>query len=342
MNSFPFRGDMDNRSILYMLKDWITTPELKVLIQSFGGNLQTDKTIVEQINQLVEFSHIWNFQNKEKITDIDKIRWAIMNEGLSREQQEITLTAAKKLGLIGCTIPSQRVYDYILVLGGVGMSCLLGIKYAKELCGKYGISASNIVGFARMREIMKLERTVTDTYALNAKTEFDLMRAAVLNVFGSLELIDRKEYISENSNKSWVMEYYNNNIPLILFAEPFIEPGKHKANTADTFSFFMKQLEVGCGVNILLITDQIYVPYQQMEAIRLLGIPYNHSVETVGFPDEWPDGLQNIQEPENYLQEIYSILQVMGRIIKNLEWCKNDYHRWRKGKEEVERGFFFS
>lgn len=297
MNSFPFRGDMDSKSIICMLEDWITSPELKVLVQSFGGNLEVEKTIVEHIS------------------DIEKIRWTIMNEGLSSEQQKLILAAARKLGLMGCTIPSKKVYDYILVLGGTGMSCLLQMKYAKEICEKYSISVSHIIGLAGMRSVMKSERIVTDTYAPNAKTEFDLMKAAVLNVYDSFELKDRKEYISENSNKSWIIEAYNN-IPIMLFAAPSEEPERRRADMTDKYSFFMKQLKVGCGVNLLLVTSEINVPCQQIEAIRLLGIPYNHSVETIGFPDEWSDGLQNLRKPENYLQELLCVLQAMERLLE--------------------------
>lgn len=318
MSSFPFRGDMDSKSILCMLEKWITSPELKVLVQSFGGNLETNKTIVEQVNQLIKFSNIWDFQNKQNISDIEKLRWTIMNEELYGEQQEFILAAAGKLGLTGCTMPSQKVYDYILVLGGAEMSCLLQMKYVKEICDKYGISASYIVGLAGLRVVRKAERIVTDAYASNAKTEFDLMKAAVLNVYDSYELKDKKEYISENSNKSWIMESYNN-IPIILFAAPSEEPESRSVNMTDKFSFFMKQLKVGCGVNLLLVTNEMNVPYQQIEAIRLLGIPYNHSLETIGFPDKWLAGLQNLQKPEKYLQEIHSILQAIGRLLENLE-----------------------
>ena len=57
------------------------------------------------------------------------------------------------------------------------------------------------------------------------------------------------------------------------------------------------------------------MPYQQLEAVRILGMPYSHSIETVGFPNEWSLGLQGLQKPENYLQEMRSVLQSAGRIL---------------------------
>ncbi|MDE7422772.1 MAG: hypothetical protein K2N51_03635 [Lachnospiraceae bacterium] len=318
MNTFPFKGDMNNSSIQYMLEEWINTPELEVLVHSFGGTLQKEGTLVERVNKLIRFSDIWDFQSRQNMADIEKVRWTKGKE-LSSEQQKIILAAARKLGFIGCTMPSQKSYDYILVLGDEGKSCLLRMKYAKEICDKYGISVSKIVGLAGMKKIMKSGQTTKDTYASNAKTEFDLMETAIRKVFGSLEPKERKAYTSENSNKSWVREYYYNNIPIILLATLSEEPEECRINMEDTFTFFMKQLEVGCGINVLLVTSPILVPYQQLKAIEMLGIPYNDSVETIGFPTEWLNSLEGTQKPENYLQEIRAVLQVIGRLLDDLK-----------------------
>lgn len=163
---------------------------------------------------------------------------------------------------------------------------------------------------------MESERSATDTYALEAETEFDLMKSALQKTFGHLKLKKRKDYISENINKFWVVENYIYNIPVTLIAAPSSEPEKRRANTADTFKFFTEQLNVKDRKSILLVTSQIYVPYQQLEAIRILGITYGHSLETIGFPNEWSVNLQGLQKPENYLQKIRSVLQSAGRLLE--------------------------
>lgn len=89
------------------------------------------------------------------------------------------------------------------------MSCLFRMKYAKQICDMYDIKAKSIVGLAGMREVMDTERGATDTYALEARTEFDLMRAALFNVFGELDLGDKEEYINANLNSSWAREVYH-------------------------------------------------------------------------------------------------------------------------------------
>ena len=65
-----------------------------------------------------------------------------------------------------------------------------------------------------------------------------------------------------------------------------------------------------------MVTSQIYVPYQQMEAIRCLAIPNNIYVETVGFPIEWNVNRQGMMRAVNYLQEIRSTIQAINRYLR--------------------------
>ena len=318
MNTFQFEKEMSDNDVFDKINDWISTPELMELIHSFRGDFESNTPIVEQINELIDFSDVWDFRKKQKkdSNSNENARWTIEENQLSEKQKNLTLDAAKKLGLIGCSVPSQKEYDYIFVLGGARMSCLFRMQYAKEICAQYGVSPKAIVGLAGMREVMESERSATDTYAPDAKTEFDLMKSALKKVFGSLKITEKQEHIFKNSNESWAIQRYSYDIPVILLAAPSSEPEKRRANTADTFAFFREQLNAGKGKSILLVTSQIYVPYQQLEAIRILGLPYRHSLETIGFLNEWSAGLQGLQKPENYLQEIRSVLQAMGRLVK--------------------------
>lgn len=65
----------------------------------------------------------------------------------------------------------------------------------------------------------------------------------------------------------------------------------------------------------MIVTSQIYVPYQQLEAARILGMQYGHSVETIGFPREWSGNMSGLQTAANYLQEIRSVLQSMKKLL---------------------------
>ena len=322
-NVFQFRKNDTNNHILDKIREWIFTPEFITLLQSFGKSKIYEDSLTKQISELIEFSAIWDFRGKQKKDvsgNTENARWTLADYDFSLQQRENIMKAAAQLGLIGCTVPSKKNYDYILVLGGARMSCLFRTKYVKQICDMYGVRAKSIIGLAGMREIMDSERNATDTYALEAKTEFDLMRASFFNVFGNLELRDKDECIDRNLNASWAIEVYHvQDAVITLMAAPSGEPNKRRANTSDTFDFFMKRSQVSDRSNILIITSQIYVPYQQLEAVRMLGIPYKHSLETIGFPNEWSASLQGLQKPENYLQEIRSVLQSVDRLLVNIE-----------------------
>ncbi len=319
-NTFQFHEDSSVGSITRQIEDWISEPDFVALLSSFGKAEIKEKLLRNRISELIEFSSIWDFRGRQKkkgSNNAENARWTVEDYGFNRQQIEKIMVTAEKLGLLGCFMPLKKRYDYILVLGGARMSCLFRMKYAKQICEQFGVKVKSIIGLAGMREVMDSEREATDTYALGAKTEFDLMRSAFTHVFGEIELREKEESVNPNLNLSWQKEtYYAANMDVVLLAAPSSEPERRRANTSDTFSFFMEQLQVEEKRSILLVTSQIYVPYQQLEAIRMLGVPYQHSLETIGYPNEWSAKLHGLQKPENYLQEIRSVLQSAGRLLE--------------------------
>lgn len=310
----------DNKEILISkCAAWVRVPELEILVEQFGGKIPLNLEVEEKIRWLVDFSETWDFRkmqnNAYDSKTGEKARWLVDNAALSELQISATLNAAKRLGMIDCTLPTQTAYDYILVLGGARMSCLFRMRYARELCEHYGIAGRGIIGLTGMRPIADSERSATDTYAPDAGTEFDLMCAAVENVFKTARLDAIKQTAEGNFNSSWAITQYKCGIPITVLAAPSSEPVKRRANTADTFTFLEEKMDIHKGKRLLLVTSQIYVPYQQLEAVRMLGFEYGHSVETVGFPREWSANMQGLQTAANYLQEIRSALLAMNKLL---------------------------
>lgn len=297
--------------VLGKIKEWISHPLFVSLLKKYGYAVDNSLSFEEKLQGLIEFSDQWDFRGMQ-----NRSRWEVVDQSLDNEAETMIYQAAQVQELMGCNIPEKKQYDYVFVLGGARMSCLFRMKYAKQVCEEYGLKVGEIAGLAGMRPVMDTERKATDTYALDAQTEFDLMRAAMCQIYEQPKAISTRKKILENLNASWAIEeYQSGNQKISLLAAPSGEPQKRRANTADTFSFFMDEKKAGKKKKILLITSQIYVPYQQLEAVRMLGIPFEHSVETIGFPGEWSAGLQGLQKPENYLQEMRSVLQSAGRIL---------------------------
>lgn len=302
------------------IKEWVFSESLEGLVTAFGGTLNPGESLEDRVKRLAAFSERWDYRRQGNSHDSrtgENARWLIEAD-LSMEQKQLVKKAAEDLGLTGKEIPKEKEFDYILVLGGARMSCLNRTRYARELCDKHGIETGQIVCLTGMRLLSETEKAVTDTYAPSAETEFDLMEAAVKQVFGELSELSREEH-KEDANRSHAVVEYGDTRRVSVMAAPSLEPDKRRANTADTLLYFANRQNIGTDKKILMITSQIYVPYQQMEAWRTLGIPQGHYVETVGFPTEWSAGLPGLQEPENYLQEIRSALLAMEKAMKEMQ-----------------------
>lgn len=306
------------------IAEWLRSPELKKIVEVFGGKYSQNMSIDQIAGWLLEFSDHWDYRGKQRTAREagtgEAARWMINNDSITDVQRETVLANIEKLGLRGISKPRYEQYDYVVALGGARMSCLLRPRYIKELLDKNIISAGAVVLLSGMRPVGDSERDATDSYAPGAQTEYDLINTGAENVFGL-----RKEYVEERyccpePNRSWAIRTYTSSgfsFPILSVSGPSSQPEIRRANSADTFRFLAKRRQIQPGSKILLITSQIYVPYQQMEAIRTWALPNNVYVETVGFPVEWNEGRQQgMMTAANYLQEIRSAIQAINRYLR--------------------------
>jgi hypothetical protein len=316
------------------LHDWLHSPAMNELVALHGSTLREGASLAETLSFLEDFSERWDFRRKarerqaasgnERSQDVGgSARWQITETGLPPEEEGRVRALARELGLVDSQVPVHASFDYFLILGGARLSNLLRPQHAAELVQKHGISVGHIVLLGGSRPVMETERDATDTYAPDAATEFDLMNQGAANAFG-LDLERRQEESHEdiaNANRNWHRWRFSPDtndlkVPLTSLAAPSLEPEKRRANTADSYAFFSETLDPRPGARCLLVTSQIYVPYQHLEAVRNLAIPFDVEVETVGFPSEWQAGLQGMQSAANYLQEIRSSIQAAGRLYR--------------------------
>ena len=314
--------DETTEKIKESIECWLNSPELTALVTAFGGEIPEDLDVTERAKWLLLFSDNWDYRRKQKTKDAktgEAARWLVNNEAVTPRQEKVVLENVEKLGLKGISEPLLEQYDYIIALGGARMSCLFRPKYVKEVIDKRGFSTKAVVMLSGMRTVSESERMATDTYAPGAETEFDLINVGSERVFGLQREYTEERYCSVNPNSSWAVRKYADpkyDFPVLSVSGPSSEPEKRRANSADTFCFFAEKQQIQPESKVLLITSQIYVPYQQMEAVRTWAIPNNLYVETVGFPTEWNDSKQQgMMLAANYLQEVRSTIQAINRYL---------------------------
>jgi len=301
---------------------WLYSDELGDIVRSFGGTFPHSLTLHKQAEWLLSFSDRWDYRNIQKKTHDEKTgenaRWQINSSEITEEQKSAVRKGIYQLGLIGIQTPVEKEFDYIIALGGARFSCLYRPRYMHDLIFRQEIKTEAAVLLSGMRPVSESERIVTNTYAANAVTEYDLINSGAEQSFGLPKNYREEVYHNENPHKSWAVRTYdslNGTIPLFSISGPSSQPEKRRANSADTYKFFLKKFHVEPGQKLLLVTSQIYVPYQQLEAIRTLALPNRLYIETVGFPVKWSGQLQGMMESANYLQEIRSTIQAINRYL---------------------------
>jgi len=315
-----------------LIKDWINSPWFIDLLNLYEGNITLEGRLDNDLAQLEEFSDRWDFRRiaRERGAATDdnltqgagSARWLSANTGFSPEVETRILDDSLHLGLVQAQEPVLQGYDYVLVLGGARLSCMLRSVRAAEIV-RSGVQVNNIALLGAARPVAESERDATDTYAPNAVDEFDLIIAGARDAFG----IDTNVYQEDryddpnNKNLSWAIrtfhaEFEKKTYRFLAISAPSSDPLSRRANSADTWTFFLDQEKPKPGNKLLLVTSQIYVPYVQLEALRTLGLPHNLLVETIGFPGDRMPQLQGLTNANHYLQEIRSTIQAALRFCR--------------------------
>jgi hypothetical protein len=187
------------------------------------------------------------------------------------EVDELVRTAARGLGLTGRTVPPGE-YDHVLILGGGPRTALARAHFAAQLCG-----GATVWGLTCRRPLNPSERA----FAPDARTEADAMRAALDST------VDGRLVVAEPSR-----------------------PGM-RANTTDTYHAWAAARGPSTMERLLLVTTDLYVPYQHCDAVRVLGLGHGYGVDTVGLdPARYPDLLVPTTTAK-LLQEIRSAIRAM-------------------------------
>lgn len=316
-------------SVRAAIERWNRSPTLFKLIEAFGTTIPNEPNLDAMVAWLLQFSERWDFrklQHDAKANDIGEgARWLLDDSQLTQHQRDLIQECAVNLGLIGVAKPERQLYDYVLVLGGARLSCLLRPRFAAQLISSRHIQTKSVILLASDRPVAKSERDATESYAPNATTEFELVHAGAVEAFQVSEFQDERRDNANSPNSSSVIRRYETQkkLPSVMtISAPSSEPDKRRANSADTYQFLLSSFNIPLGASLLLVSSQIYVPYQQLEAIRTIALPYNLMVETVGFPPDWGGTLQGMVGPTNYLQEIRSTIQSSSRFLKSFPYYK--------------------
>ncbi|MFC5061957.1 hypothetical protein [Actinomycetospora atypica] len=289
-----------------MIDAWLARPALRAMVEAYGGEWP-DGSLLSRLEQLVEFSAVWDLRGGSSRLGIN------VASGPGRADR--TLGWAQDLGLIQFAAPTRREVDAVLVLGGLVTGCVSRVEYLRDLLADGLVSTAHIALLGSFRGLQDQERSLVDEFAPGAETEVDVLMALAahldarpteweLTVTGNpasagalTELVGRRG----GRPQTW------------LLAARSSDPDRRSANTADTYRLAADHLKFAAGTRLLIVTNQIYAFFQHWDAVRVLGLPFDVDLETIGTP---PSSNRRTFGPEWYAQEVRSTLRSARDLAK--------------------------
>jgi len=287
------------QNLFQQIRDWIYSSEISELISAFNGNALKTNNIIDYITWLDDFANIWDYRKKQASGGE---RWMISDDGIVTKNESLIKAAAEKLGMVRRD-EANTVPDYILPLGGAFLANFSRPALSREVYDLFNEPAISIVALSGMRPLTKEEVKATCSMSPMAKTEFDVISTGIEQAFciSSIEFEEHR-FHTVNINLQWVIrKYICKDAPSKIFslAAPSSDPAR-RANSFDTFRFFMDRFNVSAGQKLLLVTTSIYVPFQFMRFMPF-AIDNNLVVDCIGASNSNPN---SFNQASNYLQEI--------------------------------------
>ena len=247
---------------------------------------------------------------------------------------------ADRLGLVSPEPTRHQRYAKTLVMGGGYRSPLLRARYAARF-QQDGVDLGELefLGSPRFLIDEPPERPATEAYAPGAVDEFDLMKAAARVEFG-VET-DPETFVCGCSSADeicpqWLFDHgledsavvaetpaaYTHERRVRLRDAEGREVGSVysastsrpplRPDTSDTFVLWVRCADPRPGQRVLVVTTQVFVPFQAFDGIRRLYLPHGLDVDTVGFGA----GRGDRPETAEYLmQEVLSAIRSSRRLL---------------------------
>jgi hypothetical protein len=228
---------------------------------------------------------------------------------------------AEEVGLRSATDACSREYDVAVSLGGLRLSPKLRTQWAVRQLTECGVRARSVALLGTRRPIQPCERDATDTYAPDARTEFDLLVRGGIDagLFSEAQALEVKRFrpAPEPELADGMIHTYPGRFgaeQVHVVCAPARPPHRRRPNTAQALEFMLSRPELAGAKRILMVTNATCVPYQQVEALRSIALPHNGVVEMIAVPLRFTAHLHGAHRAHNYLQETRSMFQACLRL----------------------------
>jgi hypothetical protein len=231
-----------------------------------------------------------------------KERWEAEGEQFTPEREELIRGAATALGLLGRMTPRANEYDHVLVLGaGLGPMMERSRLAAETL--RSGVRASTVSLPCSRRRLPTQYATLP-----HCETEEDAVDLSLRRAFGLTQPPEFLEGSQPDGTPWYIRSYADGKPPAYVLSGPATKADGRRGNTMDGYVFWARTVpDDPHGNRLLIVTTDLFVPFQHCAAVRVLGQTLNCTIDTIGF-----DRTRSPYEPSHrateLLQEIRSTI----------------------------------
>lgn len=310
-------GELTPSCLDPLLRGWVSSPPVRALAQASGWAWPDCEGTGELLDRLATLSADWDFRGRDGGVERDLIgaRTAEVNGRVIAE--ELIVSAAGALGLVSAApIPGER-FSALVILSGLVRACVNRTKHAADLV-KNGVHADSVTVLGGHRKLSDDERAQAAKLGFGEQfDEADVVVATTRQAFGLGEPQEVKE--SGERPGAWddalwsAWADYTSPAIQVLIA-PSGAPDR-RVNTVDQLRYWASEKGIGRDDRVLLLTTQIYVPYQQFGGLQVLGIERGCGVYCCGV-DAASSYLPAAPfSGRSYLQEIRSALRAAAQLL---------------------------
>lgn len=304
----------DRQRVLALVDDWSGSSALAAVVAMFGGSMP-DWPGDDRLRWLDGFAAAhWDFRHGRERDSISPL-------GLTSAQTDTVFARASDLGLAGREAPRRRRYDTVIMTGGMVRAGIVKPRFVAELL-ESGLECDHILFLGGFRPFSRKEVELAAALGVTADDEFGAMVAGLEWAFGPLNPPEVIEQAGDTPHSSWrQLSWRTGGRPrLSVLAAPSSDPGRRRANSADTYRFWAGERRTPTERSVLQVTTPIYVPYQSAVAVGILGLDHGIAVETIGASSSASD-LGPYSQPflaEHYLQELRAAVGAMLTLRRRL------------------------
>jgi hypothetical protein len=256
------------------IDDWVRSDAIAALVTVFGGEPPTGSPD-EAMAQLVAFSAVWDERRGLE-------RSEIRSQAYAADIGQLVDRAMPALGLGGRTHPPSDGYDHVLVLGGGPRTALARPDHAARLLAD-GVRTRSIAALSSLRPLGESEVGFADGHGMPGLTvEAEAMAAGIAKTFGAPNGAGWRSGTTPSGAEWRTLCYQAGPHDIAVVAAPALDTAR-RANTGDAFVGWAELVHrPQPDERILVVTTDLFVPFQHADAVRCLGLPYRCGIDTVG------------------------------------------------------------